>query len=54
MNKKTKLAKIMELAKDGLFTDAGDHKQWFLEEIFELAGGDMMEIAGEFEDGIAP
>ncbi|KKL78792.1 hypothetical protein LCGC14_2021330 [marine sediment metagenome] len=55
MSKKRKLAEIMELAKDGLFTDGGHHKQWFLEEIFKLAGGEIdEEMQQEFEEGIAP
>jgi len=54
VRKREKLAKIMELAEDGLHTNEDCHKQWYLEEIFKLAGGDLAEIDGLFEEGIAP
>ena len=55
MSKKTTLKEIMELAKDALYTDGGHHKQWYLEEIFKLAGGKIdEEMALSYEEGMAP
>ena len=52
---KRKLSEIMEMARDGLVTDGGHHKQWYLEEIFKLAGGEITEeMQQSFEEGIAP
>ncbi len=55
MSKAKVIAMIRELAKDGLYTDGGHHKQWFLEEIFKLSGGEIdQEMEGSIEEGIAP
>lgn len=52
--------KAKELAVEGLLTDSGHHKQWFLERILEALGYDLAQIYDElqpdydWEDGIAP
>jgi hypothetical protein len=43
---------IVELVLDGLYTDGGHHKQWFLEEIGRIVGVELTEE--EVELGIAP
>lgn len=52
---------VKELAIDGLMTDGGHHKQWFLEQILLRLGFDLDEIDRElsesdymWERGIAP
>lgn len=53
--RKNAITKIRELAEDGLCTDGSHHKQWYLEEIFKLAGGEIdNEMAMSIEEGIAP
>ena len=48
------IMEIRELAEEALqYTEASHHKQWYLEEIYELAGG-TNEISDEVEEGIAP
>jgi len=42
---------IRNLLYDGLSTDGGRHKQWFLEEIAKKLGFD---IGKNYEEGIAP
>jgi hypothetical protein len=42
---------IKALALGGLITDGSHHKQWYLEKIFRLVGGDE---TGPWEPGIAP
>lgn len=55
------IEKVTDLALDGLFTDGGHHKQWYLERILETLGIDLEWLAeavksvdGEWEPGIAP
>jgi hypothetical protein len=43
--------KIRRLAEEGLQTDGGHHKQWFLEQILELL---TRQEAPDHEPGIAP
>lgn len=50
---------MVELIIDGLQTDGGHHKQWYLEQILiELVGKkkikEMKEYYGDWEEGIAP
>ena len=52
---------IKELCIDGLLTDGGHHKQYFLEEILKKLGYDLKELREElkqndyeWEDGVAP
>lgn len=59
-------SEIKELCIDGLLTDGGHHKQWYLEQILIKLGYDLKEIRKElntpdengdyydWEDGIAP
>ncbi len=55
MSKAKIIAKIREFAEDGLCTDGSHHKQWFLQEIFKLSGGEIdEEMEGSIEEGIAP
>ena len=48
--------KIVALALEGLQTDGGHHKQWFLEQILETLHYDVPAMQEEFglEKGIAP
>jgi len=54
--------KAQELAVDGLFTDGGHHKQWYLERVLEALGVDLQAMRLEqlqegwmdWEEGIAP
>jgi len=52
---------IYDLCVDGLLTDGGHHKQWYLEEILKTLGYDLDEIRQDllkhdydWENGIAP
>jgi hypothetical protein len=52
---------IKDLVKDGLCTDGGHHKQWYLEEVLKLLGYKIKEIREELvqngyfaEEGVAP
>ena|SRR3990167_7672900 len=57
---------VEELAVDGLLTDGGHHKQWYLEKILKVIGVDLIKLRKElntpnkkgdywdWEDGIAP
>ena len=50
---------VEQLALEGLATDEGHHKQWYLEEILKTLGYSEEEIQSESEDwgferGIAP
>lgn len=56
-----KMGVATELAVDGLLTDGGHHKQWYLEEIIKALGMDLDTIREDlrdndydWEDGIAP
>ena len=51
MRKKKLKTAIVELCEDGLHTDGAHHKQWFLEAILLVIGGDIPRDA---ERGIAP
>ena len=54
--------KAQELAVDGLFTDDGHHKQWYLERVLEALGVDLQAMRLEqheekwlvWDEGIAP
>ena len=53
--------KIKKLAIDGLCTDGGHHKQWYLEEILKALGHNLEvvrrgvnEEGYDWEEGIAP
>jgi hypothetical protein len=35
---KTQVERMADLARDGLQTDGGHHKQWYLEQILEACG----------------
>ena len=55
------IEKLQDLAMDGLLTDGGHHKQWYLEQIMEMLGINLDRLAEEFklldcewEPGIAP
>jgi hypothetical protein len=55
------IEKLRDLAIDGLLTDGGHHKQWYLERIVETLGINMDQLVeeieslgGELEPGIAP
>ncbi len=55
------IEKIKELAIDGLLTDGGHHKQWYLEKIIVELGFDLEKIREklneedyDWEKGIAP
>jgi hypothetical protein len=55
------IEKLQDLAMDGLLTDGGHHKQWYLEQILETLGINLDRLAEEFklldcewEPGIAP
>jgi len=55
------IKKVTDLALDGLLTDGGHHKQWYLERILETLGIDLDWLVeavksadGELERGIAP
>ncbi len=55
------IEKIRELAIDGLLTDGGHHKQWYLEKIIVELGFDLEKIREklneedyDWEKGIAP
>lgn len=57
----TPIEKAKELAIDGLMTDGGWHKQWYLEEIIKALGYDLNEIRKQeqengydWDDGIVP
>jgi len=52
MTIKEKLEKIRNLVEDGLQTDGGHHKQWYLEQIGEVIGIDIDKEM--HEEGIAP
>jgi hypothetical protein len=39
---------ISELVLDGLYTDGGHHKQWFLQEIGKIVGVELTEEDIEF------
>lgn len=49
-----------KFAVEGLLTDGGHHKQWYLERILEALGYDLIQIQNElqpsydWEEGIAP
>lgn len=43
------LDKAKELAIDGLLTDGGWHKQWFLEKILESLGVDLVTLRKELQ-----
>ena len=52
---------IKDLCVEGLLTDGGNHKQWFLEEILKKLGYDLKEVSIElakddylWEKGIPP
>ena len=53
---------VMELAIEGLFTDGGHHKQWFLEQILRSVDCDLNLLEQEYlyndeeswDKGIAP
>ncbi len=46
---------IKNLCIQGLRTDGGHHKQWFLEEILKAVGVDMSKVyIMDFERGIPP
>jgi hypothetical protein len=54
-------AKIEELCTDGLITDEGHHKTWYLEQILETIGVDLTDLRArlisqgyDWEPGIAP
>jgi len=47
-------SKIGELATDGLTTDGGHHKQWFLEEIAKLCGVTEEWLDANVDRGIIP
>ena len=51
--------RILDLVLEGLATDGGHHKQWYLEQIAEVLGCDrdtLHKLAPEYdwEDGVAP
>jgi hypothetical protein len=52
--------KLRDLVIEGLYTDGGHHKQWYLQEIAKVLGGEGLisdvELVeyGEPEEGIAP
>ena len=55
------IEKLQDLAMDGLLTDGGHHKQWYLEQILETLGINLDQLAEElklldceWEPGIAP
>ena len=50
-NKKTQKI-VKELILDGLLTDGGHHKQWYLEEIAKALDIDLSNE--EYEEGVAP
>ena len=57
-----RVQKIVDLAIEGLLTDGGHHKQWYLEQILLVArGGPFDDLRAEleaadysWEDGISP
>lgn len=56
-----KLEEIKNICIDGLLTDGGHHKQWYLEQILEEIGVDLVELREtlkkddfSWEKGIAP
>ena len=54
---KALMAKVADLALEGLVTDGVHHKQWYLEQIARLVlGDDAFEerVADEYEPGIPP
>jgi hypothetical protein len=60
------MEKIIALATDGLLTDGGHHKQWYLEQILLMAGVDLNKLRKDlntpdkngdwydWDDGMAP
>lgn len=46
--------KIKKLAIEGLTTDGGHHKQWYLEEILKIVGYNTKELQKiyDWEEGI--
>lgn len=47
---------ISDLAVEGLLTDGGHHKQWYIEQMLKALGFDVDELEKKyaFERGIAP
>jgi hypothetical protein len=43
-------AKVEELCTDGLLTDGGHHKQWYLEQILETIGVDLTDLRTQLVD----
>lgn len=53
--------KVKELCINGLITDGGHHKQWYLEQILVAIGYNVADVKSDvqmegydWEDGIAP
>lgn len=53
--------KVKDLCIDGLITDEGHHKTWYIERVLEALGFDIKEIRADvqrhgydWEPGIAP
>lgn len=50
-----KITSIKDLIVDGLLTDGGHHKQWYLEKILEKLGFNVEQLRAEhgWDGGIA-
>lgn len=51
--KVSKLDKVEKLIRDGLHTDGGHHKQWYLEQIAETLNIDLSNEE-QWDEGVAP
>ena len=51
-----RIEKATAIAVDGLITDGGHHKQWYLEQILIALGVNMDELRDtlDWDEGIAP
>ncbi len=50
------IEKVIELCLDGLYTDGGHHKQWYLERILQILEDKktIKLLESQWEKGIAP